>query len=97
MKKIGYILLIAGFLATSYMCVDVSKTTYVSWIWHRNNMAHRQITPDEASNAIRDITLKTNGLVRQTIWPAIVMLIGGLMIGIKPKENGPNQPSDRTR
>ena len=84
-KRFGYIFLIAGFLTIAFMCVSVSPKTYTSWIWHRNNLSHQQITPDAASNADRDVTLKTNSLVRQTIWPAIGMLIGGLMIGINPR------------
>ena len=84
-KRFGYIFLIAGFLTIAFMCVSVSPKTYTSWIWHRNNLSHQQITPDAASNAVRDVTLKTNSLVRQTIWPAIGMLIGGLMIGINPR------------
>jgi hypothetical protein len=96
-KRFVYVFLIAGFLTIAFICVSVSAKTYTSWIWHRNNLSHQQITPDDASNAVRDVTLKTNSLVRQTIWPAIVMLIGGLMIGIQPKRKDPNNGGVNTR
>ncbi len=85
-RKIGYMLLFTGFAAIVFMCLTATCKTYALSIWHRNHLAHKQITADDASNAIRDVTLKANGLVRQTMWPAIGMLIGGLMIGTRQKK-----------
>ena len=87
MRKLGYFLLIAGFLALVFMCVIVSARTHSLWIWHTKNLSDQQITITMASDALRDVTLKSNGLVRQAILPALVMLVGGILIGFKKKEN----------
>ena len=94
MRKLGYFLLIAGFLATTFLCVIVSAKTHALWIWNRNDLSEKQVTADLASDAIREVTLKANGMVRQTFLPALAMLVGGLMIGIEKRKNKPNQTSD---
>lgn len=87
-RKAGYILLVGGFAATVFMCVQVSMVTYTSWIWHTKNLPiEDQIPRNTASAAMRDISLETNQLVRRMIWPALVMLAGGLLIGSRRKQD----------
>lgn len=82
MRKAGYILLAGGFAAVVFMCVQVSMLTYTSWVWHTKNLpAEDQIPRVTASTAMREISLESNHLVRRMIWPALAMLIGGLLIG----------------
>ncbi len=82
MRKIGYILLVGGFAVIVFMCAQVSMITYTSWIWHTKNLpTGDEIPRNAASSSMRDITLESNHLVRRMIWPAFVMLAGGLLVG----------------
>lgn len=83
MRKIGYMLLVGGFIALMFMTVRVSAVTYTSWVWRTKNLPAGQVPRDTASSAMREISLETNGLVRRTLWPAVLMLVGGLMVGIR--------------
>jgi hypothetical protein len=92
-RKAGYILLVGGFAATVFMCVQVSMVTYNSWIWHTKNLpAEDQIPRSTASAAMRDISLESNHLVRRMLWPALVTLAGGLMIGSRRRTNEAQHP-----
>ena len=87
MRKAGYLFLLGGFAATVFMCAQVSMLTYTSWMWHTKNMpSEDRILRTAASAEMRELSFESNHLVRRMIWPALLMLTGGLMIG-KQKRN----------
>jgi hypothetical protein len=82
-RKSGYMLLVGGFIALVFMTIQVSTVTYTSWVWHTKNLPAGVVNRETASSAMREISLETNGLVRRTLWPAVLMLVGGLMVGMR--------------
>jgi len=80
MKKIGFFLLFGGFLAVIVLCLLVSMFTHGWWIWHSKQIHSIGMNPDDLSWSIREISLKLNAYMRATVYPALAMLIGGLLL-----------------
>jgi hypothetical protein len=90
-KVVAFLLLLIGFAVFLILCIDVSGYTYRSWIMHMRNLPSGDtVTREAVSSEIREMSLQYNQYFRFMIWPALSMLTGGVMLGIRraPKKPG---------
>jgi len=80
MKRVGFFLLFGGFITIVVLCIIVSMFTYGWWIWHSKQLHGIGMNPDMLSWSIREMALKFNAYTRVMFYPALAMLIGGLLL-----------------
>ena len=90
MKKAGYIQLVLGFLWIGYdVTMDFTRSQYMTWIVYVKTKLPEgdSISRQKASSLIKEMGLKLRDRHRLVIFPAVMMLAGGLMVGRTPKKN----------
>ena len=82
MKNVGLILLFIGFAAISWQAVNISMYTYIWDNWHiQNNIQDKeQIDRKVAISIMSDLKLRYDKKYRKIIYPALIMLVGGVVI-----------------
>ena len=88
-KVISYALLLIGFVWIAGVCLDLFSAQHHSlWVWHSQNLtAGESIPRDDAVSQMRKLELAIQNVYQPLVIPALLMLIGGILNGIKKNKD----------
>ncbi len=94
MKIFGTLLLVSGFI---WIALDTAEGfvgyQHARWIWQTQHLPEGEsIKRDEASKAMRDLSLALKDRHRVLFVPAAIMLAGGLLAAFSKQEVRPVKP-----
>jgi len=83
MRNLGLTFLIVGFLWIAWDCAEgFVGYQYTHWIWQTQHLpAGETIKRTDAEGAMRALSLKLKNRHREILVPALVMFVGGLILG----------------
>ena len=82
MRWIGIILLVTGFLWIAWDIDDFIAYQHAHWMWQSQHLPDGDVVKrTEAVNAMRDLSLSLNDKQKTFLFPAVLMLVGGLVAG----------------
>ena len=74
-----------GFLWIATVCLDGAKC-YGLWMWHSQNLTAGEMIPrTDAVNQMKSLSLAVRDIYRPLVIPAVMILIGGVLNGIRKK------------
>jgi hypothetical protein len=91
MRLFGLTLLVSGFL---WIAFDTAGSfvpyQYVHWMWHSQHLPEGEtIKREDAVRAMRDLSIDLKDRHGVLVWPALLMLAGGLVAAFsKRQQNG---------
>jgi hypothetical protein len=80
MKSLGLVMLIAGYGWIGFHLFDFTSEQHAMWVAQTGKLSNgKSVTRDEASGAMREISLALNTRHKRLAIPATIMFAGGLM------------------
>ena len=74
-----------GLLWIATVCLD-SARFYSLWMWHSQNLTAGELIPrTDAVNQMKDLSLAVRNIYRPLVIPAVMILVGGVLNGIRKK------------
>jgi hypothetical protein len=85
MRFLGFSLVIVGFLWVAWDCADgFVGYQHTRWIWQTQHLpAGEDIKRSDAAGAMRELSLDLKNRHREILLPAVLMLVGGLILGFR--------------
>ncbi len=101
MRIFGYIILVVGFLMIMMEATIGQSERCAVWLGRTTKVLSENNIPIESpvATTMFEMTRFWREIIRQMAWPAVMMLIGGVLLDQarrKAKQKGPNQASDAT-
>jgi len=91
MRVLGYVFLIGGFLwLVEDVAIGFTEYQYVAWVgFSKTNLpAGDPIARRDAINVMRDLCLNLKDRHRLSLVPGCLMVVGGLMVGVRRRAEG---------
>jgi hypothetical protein len=87
MKTIGLLMFLLGFVWLVWqVCVSFTEYQYVRSIWQTQHLPAGEFIPrSDAASALRDLSIDLKDNQRHVLFPAAVMLVGGLVSTFVPR------------
>ena len=74
-----------GILWIATVCLDGARC-HTLWMWHSQNLTAGEMIPrTDAVNQMRSLSLAVRDIYRPLVIPAAMILIGGVLNGIRKK------------